>query len=106
MTDIILAGALLIAAVLAAAVVLVTVLDLSRETLEMDPLVGIMTPLNGPDYTWAGPTHECLCGCSLFHVLAAFDQGEVSYYVLEGICYSCGGKVTLPCPLDVTAGGE
>lgn len=70
----------------------------SRLQLEItDPVRSLHTPLlDGPDYTFGGPTHQCLCGNNLFHLLAAFEDRQVSYYVLDGICHRCGAKVTVP----------
>lgn len=53
-------------------------------------------PPGGPDYTDLPPTEECLCGCNLFHAAVSFSEGEVAYYILEGICMACGAKVALP----------
>lgn len=66
--------------------------------LEIDePVRSLHTPLiSGPDYTFAGPVEQCLCGSDLFHALVAFDEKAISYYVLEGICHSCGATVALP----------
>lgn len=66
--------------------------------LEIDePVRSLHTPLiSGPDYTFAGPTEACLCGGELFHALVAFDEKKISYYILDGICHSCGATVNLP----------
>jgi hypothetical protein len=66
--------------------------------LEIDePVRSLHTPLiTGPDYTFAGPVEQCLCGSDLFHALVAFEDKQVSYYVLDGICHSCGATVHLP----------
>lgn len=64
-------------------------------------LEALFTPVrNGPDYRWVGPTHECLCGENLFQIVAAFDNRQVCFYLTEGICWSCGAKVTLPTEID------
>lgn len=68
-----------------------------------DEVVGLHTPTDccREDYRFAGPVKECLCGSNMFHVVASFDEeGEVSFYVLDGMCWSCGSIVTLPCPLE------
>jgi hypothetical protein len=62
-----------------------------------EPVRSLHTPLiSGPDYTFAGPTEACLCGGELFHALVAFDEKKISYYILDGICHSCGATVNLP----------
>lgn len=47
------------------------------------------------------PTHQCLCGEDLFLIAARFERGEVVWYMLDGVCTSCGSLVTVPTPLDV-----
>lgn len=67
--------------------------------LEIDePVRSLHTPLiSGPDYTFAGPVQQCLCGSELFHALVSFDEdSRVAYYVLDGICHGCGATVHLP----------
>lgn len=61
----------------------------------------LMTPVKGgPDLRGFGPVHECLCGSNLFQIVAAFDAGEVCFYLTEGICWECGAKVTVPTEID------
>jgi hypothetical protein len=48
----------------------------------------------------------CLCGSELFIALVSFDQGELSFYFLDGECASCGSMVTLPYPNTETEGCE
>jgi len=50
------------------------------------------------DWRGFGPTHACPCGSTLFHMLASFEDGEVSFYSLDGQCAECGSVVTLPYP--------
>lgn len=67
------------------------------EQEERADLLAFLTPQSGgPDYTGMPGTEQCLCGCTLFHAAVAFDEGEVAYYILEGICMACGAKVALP----------
>ena len=48
------------------------------------------------------PTHACpTCGCEVFKTLVSFAEGEISWYTLQGYCYACHTKVTLPTPDDV-----
>lgn len=55
---------------------------------------------DGPDYKFAGPTHECLCGNDLLVVLATFHDGGISGYVTDGRCVSCGAHLMLPTEVD------
>ena len=54
----------------------------------------------GDDLLWAGPTHECLCGNSVFHVLAWFSDYEIHGYMTEAVCAFCGSSLRVPTPLD------
>jgi len=46
------------------------------------------------------PTHECICGCNVFKIVAAFEDYEIAWHSLVGYCYGCGAKVTVPCEID------
>jgi len=47
------------------------------------------------------PTHECLnCGYNVFLIAVAFEEYDISWWALNGECYSCGSPVTVPCPVD------
>ena len=64
---------------------------------EREDLLHFLTPpQGGPDYTGMPGTEQCLCGCSLFHAAVSFHEKEIAYYILEGICFQCGAKVSLP----------
>ena len=54
----------------------------------------------GPDHRWAGPTHECLCGSSLFLLLASFHENKVGMYFLEMMCANCGALLIAPTEID------
>lgn len=54
----------------------------------------------GEDLLWAGPTHACLCGNSVFHVLAWFSDYELQGYMTEAVCAFCGSSLRVPTPLD------
>lgn len=64
----------------------------------------LLTPTTyakGEDFRFAGPTRRCLCGGDMFHMLASFDEdGQLSYYLLDGLCWACGANVTLPTPVQ------
>lgn len=61
--------------------------------LEQDPLVNSMD-LRGT------PTHECICGSSIWNVQVTFDDYEIATYLLEMQCVECGSLATAPTPLD------
>lgn len=64
---------------------------------EREDLLAFLTPQSGgPDYTGMPGTEQCLCGCTLFHAAVSFHDKEIAYYILEGICFQCGAKVSLP----------
>jgi hypothetical protein len=55
---------------------------------------------DGPDYTWAGPQHTCLCGNDTLAVAARFDDNKISFYFLDGRCLTCGSYLTVPSEDD------
>lgn len=55
---------------------------------------------DGPDYTWAGPQHTCLCGNDTLAVAARFDDNRISFYFLDARCLSCGSYLTVPTEAD------
>lgn len=61
----------------------------------------LFTPENhGADLTWAGPLHECLCGCDLFHIMARFESGQVAQYFTDAVCTACGSWLVAPTEID------
>lgn len=42
------------------------------------------------------PTHECVCGCNLFHALVTFHEREVGFYYTSVACVACGAHLTAP----------
>lgn len=47
------------------------------------------------------PTYVCPCGYDLFVIAAKFDETQLpAFYLLDGVCASCGALVTVPCPVD------
>jgi hypothetical protein len=74
---------------------------MERSERDGQRLVQLMTPVaDGPDLRGFGPVHECLCGSNLFQIVAAFEDGQVCFYLTEGICWECGAKVTVPTEID------
>jgi hypothetical protein len=55
---------------------------------------------DGPDYTWAGPQHTCLCGNDTLAVAARFSDNEISFYFLDGRCLTCGSYLIVPTEGD------
>ena len=77
-----------------------------RRMMSQEESKSIRDLLYPPDYSKAmdlrgAPIGDiCMCGNELFHALVAFEDGEISFYFLDGECASCGSMVTLPTPLD------
>lgn len=46
------------------------------------------------------PLHVCVCGSTLWKVLAMFEEGEISLYMLDMECALCGALATAPTPVD------
>lgn len=47
------------------------------------------------------PTYVCPCGYDMFLIAARFDETQQpAWYLLDGVCASCGALVTVPCPAD------
>lgn len=46
------------------------------------------------------PTHECICGSSVFNLPVVFDNYEIANYFLDMQCIKCGSLYTAPTPLD------
>jgi hypothetical protein len=45
-------------------------------------------------------THECVCGCRHFRIVATFDEYEISSYFLDMECVNCGSRYYAPTPID------
>ena len=60
------------------------------------------------DHRWAGPTHECLCGNTMFYVCTVFDPDTrlPVFYQTSGWCPACQSLVRLPTPEDDTANNQ
>lgn len=46
------------------------------------------------------PTHECVCGSTVFNLPVVFDNYEIANYFLDMQCIKCGSIYTAPTPLD------
>jgi len=64
----------------------------SKSWLELEP--------EGPqfDLRGMGPVHECICGSDLFKVICSFEDGELTFYLLEAECALCGSWLEVPTP--------
>ena len=54
-----------------------------------------------PDYTRAmdirgEPTRVCVCGCFIWNLKVAFDDGTIGSYFLDMECADCGTQATAP----------
>ena len=54
----------------------------------------------GADLRGLGPVHACTCGCTVFNIMAAFEDYDIAWWHLDGTCANCGNLVTIPCPVD------
>lgn len=45
------------------------------------------------------PVEVCICGSTLWNVKVMFEDGEISLYMLDMECYSCGALATAPTPI-------
>lgn len=55
----------------------------------------------GPDYRWAGPTLECLCGSDMFGLIVSFDESRcVATYFTDARCMHCGAYLIAPTEAD------
>jgi hypothetical protein len=54
--------------------------------------------LFGADLRALGPVHVCTCGCTMFNIMAAFEDYDIAWWHLDGTCANCGNLVTIPCP--------
>ena len=76
-------------------------------------LVGVDHPFDSltkgvqGDHRWAGPTLECMCGCTMFMMLAVFDEDTrlPGFFLTDGMCVSCNALVRLPTPIDEAPDG-
>jgi hypothetical protein len=50
------------------------------------------------------PTHVCACGSQLWNVKCMFQDYEISMYMLDMECYSCGALATAPTLVDMPEG--
>lgn len=62
--------------------------------------VEILPEIFGTDLRDIGPVHICTCGCTVFKVLASFEDYEIVWWFLDGECANCGNLVRIPCPID------
>lgn len=45
-------------------------------------------------------THLCICGSQFFNVQVAFEDYEISAYLLDMTCVVCGTEWTAPTEVD------
>lgn len=50
------------------------------------------------------PTHVCICGSMLWNVKCMFQDYEISMYMLDMECFSCGALATAPTLVDMPEG--
>lgn len=59
-----------------------------------------LPPVQASDLRSIGPTHACVCGCTVFNTFVQFEDYEISWYALDVQCANCGNLLKAPCPLD------
>ena len=52
--------------------------------------------IDGPDYSWAGPTEVCPCGNDTFALAVRFHEGEIAMYFVDGRCLTCVSYLVVP----------
>ena len=57
-------------------------------------------PIQASDLRDVGPTHQCVCGCTVFNTYVQFENYEIVWYALDVQCANCGNLVKVPCPVD------
>lgn len=45
-------------------------------------------------------THVCICGSMMWRLNVMFDDFEISMYMLDMECVSCGAHAKAPTPID------
>lgn len=59
-----------------------------------------LPPIQATDLRSVGPTHACVCGCTVFLTYAQFEDYEICWYALDVECANCGNLLKAPCPVD------
>jgi len=47
------------------------------------------------------PLHVCVCGSMLWYVKCMFEDYQISTYMLDMECFSCGSVATAPTLIDM-----
>jgi len=58
-----------------------------------------LPPIQASDLRGVGPTHQCVCGCTVFSTYVQFDNYEICWYALDVQCANCGNLLKAPCPI-------
>ena len=59
-----------------------------------------LPPIQASDLRSVGPTHKCVCGCSVFNTYVQFENYDIVWYALDVQCANCGNLLKAPCPID------
>lgn len=59
-----------------------------------------LPPIQASDLRDVGPTHQCVCGCTVFLTYVQFENYEIAWYALDVECANCGNLLKAPCPVD------
>jgi hypothetical protein len=57
-------------------------------------------PIQATDLRSLGPTHQCVCGSTVFNCFVQFEDYDICWWALDAQCASCGNLVKVPCPVD------
>ena len=56
--------------------------------------------ITASDLRSLGPTHQCVCGCTVFSTYVQFEDYEICWWALDVQCANCGNLLKAPCPVD------
>lgn len=59
-----------------------------------------LPPIQASDLRSLGPTHQCVCGGTVFNTYVQFEDFEIVWWGLDVQCASCGNLLKAPCPID------
>jgi hypothetical protein len=59
-----------------------------------------LPPIQASDLRSIGPTHTCVCGCTVFTTYVQFENYDIVWYALDVECANCGNLLKAPCPID------
>lgn len=76
------------------------IIPVSNEPISIQEMLHPSDYSKASDYRGVYLGDRCLCGSELFHLIGSFENGELTFYFLDGECLNCGSLVTLPYPRE------